>query len=110
MPFDEASVFIIKVCESELADEVVEAGRSVIQALGRDPVGCKAVEVLPSSTELGLSFCRAVAQMKKPIADVGQFTNANGDEVYYRSILLPLSSDQENVDYVLVAFSFKIAT
>ena len=48
--------------------------------------------------------------MKKPIADVGQFTNANGDEVYYRSILLPLSSDQENVDYVLVAFSFKIAT
>ena len=56
VPFDEASVFIIKVCESELADEVVEAGRSVIQALGRDPVGCKAVEVLPSSTSWAYHF------------------------------------------------------
>jgi hypothetical protein len=45
--------------------------------------------------------------MRKPIADVGRFTNAAGHEIYYRSILLPLSDDQIEVNYVLGVFSFK---
>ena len=57
-------------------------------------MGRKVVEILPSATEKGLSFCHTAAALKKPIADVGRFTNADGKEIRYRSILLPLSDDQ----------------
>jgi hypothetical protein len=106
-PYEPADVFVIRIRDSELADEVVYAGDALATALGRDPVGRRAIEVLPSSTEMGLSFCRAAAQLGKPIADIGQFTNADGAEVCYRSILLPLSQDAVKVDHVLGAFSFK---
>ncbi|MEE2969671.1 MAG: hypothetical protein VX741_06010 [Pseudomonadota bacterium] len=45
---------------------------------------------------------------EKAIADIGHFSNANGSEIWYRSILLPLSSDQVNVDHILGAFSFTV--
>jgi hypothetical protein len=45
----------------------------------------------------------------KPIADVGRFVNRNGSDVFYRSVLLPLSDDQTRVNYVLGAFSYKLA-
>jgi hypothetical protein len=70
-------------------------------------VGKRAIDVLPSSTERGLSFCRAVIAMKKPIADVGRFTNARGEDIHYRSILLPLTGDNDTVGYVLGVFSYK---
>ena len=66
------------------------------------------MEALPSSTEMGLSFCRASVGLKKPMADVGRFFNRNGEEVLYRSILLPLSDDGINVDRVVSAFSYKV--
>ena len=93
--------------EDEMSDEVTEAGDAVDLALGLQSVGRKIVDVLPSATDLGLSFCRAAAQMRKPVADVGRFTNASGRNVYYRSILLPLSDDQIEVNYVLGVFSYK---
>jgi hypothetical protein len=107
LPFDRQSIFVVRMGRDELSDEVVEAGEAVDRALGLKSVGRRIVEVLPSSTELGLSFCRAAAQMRKPIADVGRFTNAAGREVHYRSILLPLSDDQIEVNYVVGVFSFK---
>lgn len=110
LPYDGANTFVVRINDSELTDEVVSAGDAVTEAFGRNPVGCAAIDVLPSSTEMGLSFCRTAMQMKKPIADVGSFTNALGKAVYYRSILLPLSGDQENIDHVLCAFSFKFLT
>ena len=39
--------------------------------------------------------------------DVGNFTNTRGEEILYRSIILPLSDDQENVNYLVGAFSYK---
>ncbi len=103
----DGSTFLVAIGGSEDTDRVVESDNALIEALGLDPVGKKAVDVLPSATEKGLSFCRTAADLKKPIADVGQFTNADGEDVYYRSVLLPLSDDQENVNYLLGAFSFK---
>jgi hypothetical protein len=106
-PFDRSHIFIVRMSDDESSDEVIEAGEAVDRALGIRSIGRKIVDVLPSSTDLGLSFCRAAAQMRKPVADVGRFTNADGREVYYRSILLPLSDDQIEVNYVLGVFSFK---
>ncbi len=101
------NIFLIAIGEDEAADEIIQSGSVLIEALRLNPVGKKVVNVLPSATEKGLSFCRAAAELKKPIADVGHFTNAAGEDVYYRSVLLPLSDDQENVNYLMGAFSFK---
>ncbi len=103
----DGSTFLIAVGGSEDTDHVVESDNALIEALGLDPVGRKVVDVMPSATEKGLSFCRTAAELKKPIADVGHFTNAEGEDIYYRSVLLPLSDDQVNVNYLLGAFSFK---
>jgi len=99
---------IIEVGVSELDDRVVSAGEHVRAALGRDPTGLSVLDTLPSSTEMGLSFCRASVDLKKPMADVGRFFNKKGQEVLYRSILLPLSDDGIRVDCVVSAFSYKV--
>ena len=54
-----------------------------------------------------MSFYRTSAELRKPIADVGEFVNARGKAIQYRCILLPLSRDQQIVDHVLGAFSFR---
>lgn len=103
------NTFLVAIGDTEDTDRVVESGDALIEALRTDPIGKKVIDVLPSSTERGLSFCRAAAELQKPIADVGHFTNADGEDIYYRSVLLPLSDDQETVNYLLGAFSFKRA-
>lgn len=107
LTFDVEDMFVVALRSTEHEDEVVLAGATLTDALGRDPTGAKAVDVLPSSTEMGLSFCRAAADMKKPIADVGRFTNENGDDIQYRCMLLPTSDDGETVDHIVGAFSFR---
>lgn len=103
----DGSIFLVAIGGSEDTDHVVESDNALIEALGLDPVGRKVIDVLPSATEKGLSFCRTAADLRKPIADVGHFTNAEGEDVYYRSVLLPLSDDQVNINYLIGAFSFK---
>jgi hypothetical protein len=107
-PFGQDDTMIIEVGISELDDRVVAAGQKVRAALGRDPTGLSVLDTLPSSTEMGLSFCRASVDLKKPMADVGRFFNKKGQEVLYRSILLPLSDDGIRVDRVVSAFSYKV--
>ena len=45
---------------------------------------------------------------KNQVADVGRFFNKKGQEVVYRSILLPLSDDGLRVNRVVSAFSYKV--
>jgi hypothetical protein len=106
---DHPNAFVIEVGAHEHDDRIVHAGRALIEALGADPTGQRVIEVLPSATERGLSFCRVAVDLMKPIADVGRFVNRNGSDVFYRSVLLPLSDDQTRVNYVLGAFSYKLA-
>lgn len=107
-PFGAEDSLVIEVGVSELDDRVVAAGERVRDALGRDPTGLSVLDTLPSSTEMGLSFCRASVDLKKPMADVGRFFNKKGQEVLYRSILLPLSDDGMRVNRVVSAFSYKV--
>ncbi len=107
-PFGAEDSLVIEVGVSELEDRVVAAGARVQAALGRDPTGLSVLDTLPSSTEMGLSFCRASVDLKKPMADVGRFFNKKGQEVLYRSILLPLSDDGSRVNRVVSAFSYKV--
>lgn len=101
-------MFIVEIGASESEDRIIRAGRAVIAALGLNPVGRRVTDILPSAVDRGLSFCRTVAQHRKPIADAGRYTNVAGAEIYYRSIMLPASSDKRRIDYVVGAFSFKV--
>ena len=85
-PYGDEHIFIISIGDSEFSDQIVSAGQMVEEGFGRSPVGRKAIEVIPSSVEKGLSFCRTAVRMKKPIADVGRFSNANGAEIWARDI------------------------
>jgi len=107
-PFGPSETMVIEVGTTENDDTIVAAGEKITLALGVDPTGLGALEALPSSTEMGLSFCRASVDLKKPMADVGRFFNRKGEEVLYRSILLPLSDDGQTVNRVVSAFSYKI--
>jgi len=100
-------IFLVAVGDSVDSDRVIESDDALRNALRLEPVGRKMIDIMPSSTEKGLSFCRTAAELKKPIADIGRFTNAGGEDVCYRSVLLPLSDDQENVNYLLGAISYK---
>lgn len=108
LPEHKAHVFVVEVGKSEPEDRIIRAGRRFVEALGLNPLGRRAIEVLPSA-ERRLSFCRTVIRFKKPLADIGHFTNIRGESILYRSILLPASSDQHMVDYVIGAFSYKFA-
>ena len=107
-PFGAEDSLVMEIGVGELDDKVVAAGEKVQAALGRDPTGLSVLDTLPSSTEMGLSFCRASVDLKKPMADVGRFFNKKGQEVLYRSILLPLSDDGLRVNRVVSAFSYKV--
>lgn len=107
-PFGDDEIIVIEVGRTESDDRVVSTGAKVARALGRDPTGLSAIDALPSSTEMGLSFCRASVDLRKPMADVGRFFNKKGEEVLYRSILLPVSDNGEDVNRVVSAFSYKV--
>ncbi len=103
----ESNLFLIAVGDEEVDDEVIASGSEFRDALSVDPVGRRVIDIMPSATEKGLSFCRTAATLKKPIVDVGNFTNLRGEEILYRSIILPLSDDQETINYLVGAFSYK---
>lgn len=107
LPFAPTSTFVIEIRPREDDDQIVHAGDALASALGIDPVGRRALKVLPSATNMGMSFYRTSAEHRKPIADVGEFINSRGKEIHYRCILLPLSRDQLVVDHILGAFSFR---
>jgi len=100
-------VIVIQFTPREEDDLIVECGPFFRDAYGRDPVGLSAKRILPSSTDRGLIFWRVAAEMRKPIADVGEFINLNGEEILYRSVLLPISEDGKRITHLMAAFSYK---
>ncbi len=100
-------IIVIQFTPQEEDDLIVECGPLFRDAYGRDPVGLAAKNVLPSSTDRGLIFWRVAAEMRKPIADVGEFTNLHGEDVLYRSVFLPISEDGKRITHLMVAFSYK---
>jgi hypothetical protein len=100
-------VIVIQFTPEEETDLIVECGPLFRDAYGRDPVGMAAKNVLPSATDRGLTFWRVAAEMKKPIADVGEFINLKGEDVLYRSVFLPISEDGKRITHLMATFSYK---
>jgi hypothetical protein len=100
--------FIIKV-GLDAADHVFEScGRMLREALGADPTGKRVGDVLPREiVGRALYFQKAACDLMAPIDEAGRFKRDDGVEVLYRSVLLPLSDDQREANYLLGAFSFR---
>lgn len=91
-----------------MEDDVLEAcGLSLQEAVGGDPTGMYARDVLPCSTERGLVFWRVAAEMRKPIADIGRFVNRAGLEVFYRALYAPTSDHRGRVNRLIGVFTHK---
>jgi hypothetical protein len=104
-----SGTILIEINDYVENDLILDCGPDFIEALGRNPIGLPAQTILPSSTDRGLVFWRAAAELKKPIADIGNFTNANGIEILYRCIFMPVSEDCERITHLLGAFSYRTA-
>ena len=101
------SVFVIAVGSHEKKDIIIQCGPNFRDALAHDPLSFPVSEIMPSTIERGLVFWRVAAEMKRPIADVGEFTNADGDDILYRSVFLPVTDYGDTVTHLIGAFSYK---
>jgi hypothetical protein len=102
------SFFIIKVGPDPAEHVFEQAGPVLREALGCDPTGRAVGDVLPREIiGRALYFQKAACDLMAPIDEAGRFTRADGVEIVYRAVLLPLSDDQREANYLLGAFSFR---
>jgi hypothetical protein len=102
------NVFVVYF-DGQPLDSVFTFSSEVLEsACGIRTADTRVADCLPSPLcDSMISFVRALAKARKPIAVSSSFATEKGTELLYRSIYLPLSADQENVEYLLGAFSFK---
>jgi hypothetical protein len=102
------NLFVVEVATAAKDYRFVHAGAVLIQALGSDPTGQTVQETIPGGMGTRtLFFHQAAVGLKGPVDDAGSWTRADGTQILYRSILLPLSDDQQTVNYLLGVFSFR---
>jgi hypothetical protein len=102
------SLFVVRVAEDARAYSFVIANKVLREALGLDPTGLLVVDTLPSAIRSrSLYYYQAAVDLRAPIDESGKWTRPDGDDVLYRTILLPLSDDQRTINYLLGAFSFR---
>lgn len=101
------AVVVIRIAR-RMEDDTIEAcGDALCDAIGGDPVGMYARDILPCSTERGLVFWRVAAEMRKPIADIGSFTNRACIKMRYRALYVPTSDHQGRVNRLIGIFTYK---
>lgn len=102
------NLFIVEVGPTSDSYKYVQVGNILIAGLGHDPTGKTVASAIPGG--LGtrtLFFHQAAVGLKGPVDDAGSWTRTDGSQILYRSILLPLSDDQQTINYLLGAFSFR---
>jgi len=101
-------LFIVEIATAPDHYRFVQAGDVLITALGRDPTGETVAASIPGGMGTRtLFFHQAAVGLKGPVDDAGNWTRDDGMQILYRSILLPLSDDQQTVNFLLGAFSFR---
>ncbi|MBI3453318.1 MAG: PAS domain-containing protein [Rhodospirillales bacterium] len=101
-------LFIVEVTDDPGSYIYVHAGAVLKAALGADPTGRKLADVLPPSIcNRELYVHKTAAALRNPIDEAGKWTRGDGEDVLYRTVLLPLSDDQRQINYLLGAFSFR---
>ncbi len=102
------NVFVVYFNGQPLESVFTFASEVLESVCGISTAHTRVADSLPSPLcDSMLSFVRALAKARKPIAVSSSFATENGTELLYRSIYLPLSVDQDKVEHLLGAFSFK---
>lgn len=101
------NLFILR-CAGDPADNVFEhAGAMLRSALGRDPTGLPLAAAWPGAAlERAIFLQKSCADLLTPIDEAGRWTLA-GEDIVYRSVLMPLCDDQRRATHLLGAFSFR---
>ncbi len=90
-------------------ESVFTLASAVLDSLCEAPtIDRRLADCLPATLrESVLSFVHGIARAHKPLSVSSHFVTDHGIDVLYRSIFLPLSSDQGTVDFLLGAFSYR---
>jgi hypothetical protein len=103
----EPNLFILR-CARDAADNVFEhAGMALRSALGRDPTGLALAAAWPGALlERAIFLQQSCAELLTPIDEAGRWTLA-GEDIVYRSVIMPLCDDRRLATHLLGAFSFR---
>lgn len=87
--------------------KVLRVGDLAGKVLGGPTEGRALDDMLPSGVNHQLRLCETVASYGKPVADAGQCTSQDGQEILYRAAIVPLANGRGDVSHVLGAVNFK---
>lgn len=101
-------LFIIAVNAQPGDYTYMRSGQVLARALGFDPTGRKVTDVLPREIRNRvLYFQKTAVDLSSPVDEVGRWLRPDSNQIIYRSVVLPLSDDQRQINYLLGAFSFR---
>ena len=102
------SFFFLNAAREAADCVVIEAGRALADALGRDPTRASFGRILPDPARRRmLEALQYVLDIGNPMEEQGSFSR-NGKEVLYRLVFLPLADDHHSISHVLGAMSFRL--
>ncbi len=102
------SCFLVKYEPGDSPYQYIYLGDALIAAYGddwNDRENCEKL-LFPSQTPYIHHFDEVLKQ-RSPVEEDGEFTNRNGLNIRYRSILLPLSADAKEEIYILGGMRWK---
>lgn len=103
------SIFVLKVPADAAEPAFARVGKLFAGEVAGDLTG-RPVSAVPEGTllEQAVGIYDEVLARKVPITRAGEFAHVQGGTVLYRSIILPLSEDQDTIDSLLGAANSKI--
>lgn len=102
------SIYVLQLDGDGTEPVLQQFGEAFAQEVGPDVIG-KPVSAVPTETLLGraMRYYPRVLNKRVPVTVGGEFDNAGGETILYRSILVPLSAEDGNLDFLLGAANFK---
>ena len=100
--------FVLDTAAECADDPIVRIAQPGVAGLAGNVIN-KAVSELPEATLIAqaCSYAQEVLRKRVPISRGGDFIRCDGMRVLYRSILLPMSDDGENIAGLLGAANFR---
>ena len=100
--------FTIALGETEDEHMVQYFGPDLVSTFGQDYTGSPLIEAM-NDTMINntIGFYEKVIEARRPQSESSEFF-MDGKEVKYRSIILPLSSDGEAIDYLFGTTNYKV--
>lgn len=88
---------------------IQKCGDLLTETCGENPLGRTLLNAFPEPlNESAVECCFSAVAAKQPMLNFGTIILENNDEIEYRMIMMPLTTDDASVDHLLGALSFKV--